>query len=338
MPSAHPVWRLVARATLLHRAKRLRYGAGVAAFLLALATRTALHDILPPGYPFVTFFPAVILTAFVAGTGPGALTAILGGLAAWYLFVPPYNAIALDGPNLLAMGFYSVIVAVDIALIHGMRVAMTVLNDQRARTESLLRAQTTMFQELQHRVANNMQFVSALLHIHRRAIGLSPESAQAALTEAGERLATMARVHRRLHDPQSSAGFGEHVMALCQDMTAAAGARNVACEVAVRAAPDSQERLLAVAMLIIEALTNSLKHAFPEDGQGTVRIALDRADSSADLRLVIADDGVGLPADFDSRRAAGLGWMIIQNLIEQLGGTLGVDGAQGTRIEVTFPA
>lgn len=338
MASAYSVWRLVARATLLRRPKWVRYGVGVGTFLLALAAREALHDTLPPGYPFVTFFPAVILTAFVAGTGPGILTAVTSGLAAWYFFVPPYNDVAIDGPNLLAMGFYSAITAVDIALIHGMRVALKELNGQRARTETLLQAQITMFHELQHRIANNMQFVSALLTMQHRAIGLSPESARAVLTEAGERLTTMARVHRRLHDPQSSAGFGEHVTALCQDMTAAAGARNVACEVAIQAAPESPERLLAVAMLIVEALTNSLKHAFAQDSRGTVRITLDPADDTTNLRLVIADDGFGLPADFDSRKATSLGWMIIQNLIAQLGGTMRVDGAQGTRIEVTFPA
>lgn len=188
------------------------------------------------------------------------------------------------------------------------------------------------------RVRTNMQFVSALLIMQRQAVGLSPDSARAALTEAGERLATMAQVHRRLHDPQSSVGFGEHVTALCRDVTAAAGSRNVACEVAIRTAPKSPERLLGVAMLIVEALTNSLKHVFPDDEQGIVRITLDHAGTPADLLLVIADDGFGLPADFDSRKATSLGWMIIQNLIAQLGGTMRVDGAQGTRIEVTFPA
>jgi two-component sensor histidine kinase len=61
-----------------------------------------------------------------------------------------------------------------------------------------------LFQELQHRVANNLQFVSSLLHLQRQTMGSDPESCTKALDVAQNRLELMARVHRRLYDSRSS--------------------------------------------------------------------------------------------------------------------------------------
>ncbi|PWC79537.1 hypothetical protein TSH64_14685 [Azospirillum sp. TSH64] len=330
---------------MLRRGPVQRYGAALLTFAVALVLRLAADGTLPTGFPYLTFFPAVILTTFMAGRGPGVAVAVLSGLAAWYFFIPPYYSLGLDASVGLALAFYAVIVTVDIALIHGMQVTLARLNEERGRTASLLEAQTTMFHELQHRVANNMQFVSALLALQRRSINQSPEGALAALEEAGKRLDTMARVHRRLHDPRSGDDFGSHIDGLCRDMLAAAGMSGVTCRVTVQAAPQSPERLLALAMLIVEALTNSLKHAFAGRDGGTVTIELaELPDQPGQLRLLVVDDGVGLPDGFDVQRLPSLGWKIIQSLAAQLSGRLshgpanGLAGGTGTRIELHFPA
>ncbi|MBP2305590.1 DUF4118 domain-containing protein [Azospirillum melinis] len=346
MGSDRPVWQWVARFSLLRHGPVPRYGAALLIFAAALLVRQAADGTLPTGFPYLTFFPAVIVTTFMAGRGPAVVTAVLSGLAAWYFFIPPYHSFGLDASVGVALAFYAVVVAVDIALIHGMQVTLARLQEERGRTASLLEAQTTMFHELQHRVANNMQFVSALLDLQRRSIDRSPEAAVAALEEAGRRLDTMARVHRRLHDPRSGDDFGSHIDGLCRDMLAAAGMSGVTCRVTVQAAPRSPERLLALAMLIVEALTNSLKHAFAgRDGGGTVTIELTKLpDQPGQLRLLVMDDGVGLPDGFDVQQLSSLGWKIIQSLAAQLSGRLshgpanGPGGGTGTRIELHFPA
>jgi len=345
MESDRPVWRWFARFSLLRRGPLPRYGAALLTFAAALLLRYAVNGVLPPGFPYLTFFPAVILTTFMAGRGPGAVTAVLSGVAAWYFFIPPYDSFALDGSVALALAFYAVVVVVDIALIHGMQVTLARLQEERGRTATLLEAQVTMFHELQHRVANNMQFVSAVLDLQRRSVGRSPEGAVAALEEAGRRLDTMARVHRRLHDPRSGDDFGRHVEGLCQDMLAAAGVPGVCCRVTVGAAPRSPERLLALAMLIVEALTNSLKHAFAGRDGGTVTVDLrELPDQPGQLHLLVMDDGIGLPEGFDMQQLPSLGWKIIQSLAAQLSGRLshgpanGPAGSTGTRIELHFPA
>ncbi|WP_434623549.1 sensor histidine kinase [Azospirillum sp. B2RO_4] len=341
MGSDRPLWQLFARVSLLRRGAAARYGMALLTFAAALLLRRLVDGTLPSGFPYLTFFPAVILTTFIAGLWPGVVTAVLSGVAAWYFFIPPFDTFVLDGPVGLALAFYALVVTVDIALIHGMQVTLARLQEERGRTASLLEAQTTMFHELQHRVANNMQFVSSLLDLQRRSIARSPEGAMAALEEAGRRLDTMARVHRRLHDPRSGDDFGSHVEALCRDMLAAAGIPGVACRVTVRAAPQSPERLLALALLIVEALTNSLKHAFAGRGGGTVTIELKPVPGEpGQLHLLVMDDGIGLPEGFDVQRLPSLGWKIIQSLAAQLSGDLshGPADGSGTRIDLRFPA
>jgi two-component sensor histidine kinase len=114
------------------------------------------------------------------------------------------------------MGFYVVVIGLDLYLIQAMDRALGRARQAQAQADGLLRQQRAMFQELQHRVANNMQFVSALLAIQRRRVAAEPGAAAAALDEAAERLRSMARIHRRLHDP-AAAGvqFGEHLREIC---------------------------------------------------------------------------------------------------------------------------
>lgn len=94
---------------------------GILACLAATALRTVLDPALPPGFPYLTFFPAVVLTTYLYGLRPGIACAVLSGIAAWYFFIPPFHTFALTGHIVVALAFYAFVVVVDIALIHGLR-------------------------------------------------------------------------------------------------------------------------------------------------------------------------------------------------------------------------
>ncbi|RZK86121.1 MAG: DUF4118 domain-containing protein [Methylobacterium sp.] len=82
-------WQVVHATERLRARPWLGEGAALTASALALGLRFALDDILPPGFPYLTFFPAVILTTFFFGLRPGITCATLSGFAAWYFFIPP---------------------------------------------------------------------------------------------------------------------------------------------------------------------------------------------------------------------------------------------------------
>jgi two-component sensor histidine kinase len=311
----------------------IAYPAAFSASALACAIRVAVDAQLPQGFPFLTFFPAVIFSAFFLGTGPGVVCAIAGGLFSWYFFLPPFGSWMLYGPGYLAMAFYIFIVMVDIALIHLMRVAQRRLEASQVLTEQLYDHQRTMFQELQHRVANNMTLVASLLHLQRRKAG--PEGA-AALDEARERIETMARIHRRLYDPALVDRPVEEVLRdVVTDLTSAAGRADVSVRVTSDELQLDLSRLITVTMLVTELVTNSLKHAFSEVAACQIVIALERR--GADAVLSVADNGRGITA-VASAASSGLGTRIIEGFVSQLRGSIDYEDRDGLTVRVTFPA
>jgi len=318
------------------------YGVGVLTFLIALIMRLRLDSTLPAGFPYLTFFPAVILTAFVAGTRPAILCAALSGVAAWYHFIPPFNSFKLDGSSALALGFYVFIVSVDIALLHFMTLATERLRAEREVTAGLYEQQRTMFQELQHRVANNMAFVASLLHLQKRRVREEPAAAAEAFDEATRRIEIMSRVHRRLYDPASlELPVGQYFRELCSDLLETTGARNIVCLVDMPATRLDIAKLMTLSLLVTEVVTNSLKHAFTEGQSGTISLDLQRLDPER-LALTIKDDGRGLPQPATSPavvpKGGGLGTRIVQGLASQLNGHLEVTGDDGVTTRLVFQA
>ncbi|WP_232631005.1 sensor histidine kinase [Methylobacterium sp. Leaf118] len=304
---------------------------------LACGLRYALDPVLPPGFPFLTFFPAVILTTYFFGLRAGILCAAISGLCAWYFFIEPVGSFVLNVPTALALGFYAFIVAVDIALIHLMRVAGERLAAERAVTGELYEQQRTMFQELQHRVANNMQFVAALLALQKRKVADDPGAAASALDEAQARLETISRIHRRLYDPaRIDQPVGQYLQELCTDLLGATGARNIVCLVDVPPLRFDLARLTTLSLLVVEVVTNALKHAFPGAQGGTITIRLDCLDEGM-TALTIADSGPGIPVDFDPATSRSLGFRIVHGLAAQLGGTLTYTNENGTVVRLVFP-
>ena len=90
-----------------------------------------------------------------------------------------------------------------------------------------------------------------------------------------------------------------------------------------------------VGLIVNEAVTNALKHAFPGERQGAVTVRLRRHGESR-LRLEIADDGVGLPGS-DAGAPGGSGTRLVRLLARQLDGHAAWHARPGTTVVVTFP-
>lgn len=325
--------------TVLRGNLLLGLGFGVSAFLAALFSRFALEGLLPPGFPYLTFFPAVFLTAFAAGTRAGICCAILSGLAAWYFFIPPRNSFVVDTATMFALGFYVFIVSVVILLFRFMFQTAGELRREREVTAELYERQRTMFQELQHRVANNMSVVAALLTMQRRKVTADPSTAGQAIDEAVQRISLMSNVHRRLYDPAvGDLPIGEYFDELCRDLLRAAQLdQDIECIVRMEPVKLPPDRLMTLSLLVSELITNSLKHAFKGGISGAVTLGLKKIGADS-LELSVADNGVGLPYDHDPNSGKGLGSMIVGGLADQLSGTLHYDRGDGTTIRLVFAA
>ncbi|WP_297512744.1 sensor histidine kinase [uncultured Caulobacter sp.] len=299
------------------RGKTAGYVFGAITALAAWALRYALNDWFPPGFPYLTFFPAVVVTAYFAGLRPALLCAVLSGVAAWYFFIPPYRTFVLNFPTAVALVFYAFVVAVDIFFIDGMRNALRQLEEERARYADLAESRDLLYRELHHRVSNNLQLVAALLRL--QIAGVEDADARHALSEAGGRIDVIARIQRELHDavgdPAPFRAFAEGVLS---GAAAAAGAR-VALSIEGGDQPLHPDQATPVTLVMLESFNNALEHGFGEGGGGRVRVRLDQTGPLHEL--MVADDGAGPPGGFDLAQSKSLGLRIVRAMAQQLGGT-----------------
>ena len=304
----------------LTRARRWQgYAAALAFSLIGLLARWLLADVFPPGFPFITFFPAVILAAFLFGRGPGVFAAMLCGLLAWRFFITPGVSFVLGRGDVLALGFYGAVVTVIILVIDSMQRGNARLRHERERCEMLAERSQLLFSELQHRMSNNLQMVGAVLTLQQR--GITDPAARQALADAGTKLQTIGRIQRQLYAPSGAPQTLDRVLPdLARDLIDTAGrpGLTVTADVdpTVRLPPDA---IIPVALIVAEAIANSIEHGFA--GCDTGQITLRLLQTSDGIVLSVADDGAGPPADFSVADATSLGLKITRTLAVQLGGS-----------------
>lgn len=317
------------------RSPRFEIGFAVTAFVLAFALRFWLEGTLPPGFPYLTFFPAVILTGFFASTRAGAVVAVFCGLAAWYFFIAPVQSWQLNGASLLALLFYALIVATDILLIHAMRVALLKLEDERQVSLRLAQQNKTMFHELQHRVSNNLQVIASLLKMQQR--NLTDGAAKQALETASARLKVISGIQRQLHNPKRQiTDIGQLLSDVLPEVIRTAPASGkVQLRLELEPLVVHGDQATPVALIAVELASNALEHATSNTRPTTVSLATGLRDGMGFVR--IADDGPGLPKDFQPEKSRSLGLRVAFQFAEQLGGKLSFQSDGGTIAELRFP-
>jgi two-component sensor histidine kinase len=318
------------------------YGFSLLLFSLALMGRFVVNDFLTAGFPFLTFFPAIVLTTLFAGRGPGMTCSLLSLLSAWYWFIAPRHSFSLDFEGAIAVCFFAVIALVDVLVIDLMTRAVDSLEALQKQTDALVVQRTTLFHELQHRVANNLMTVATSLRVQERRLKHLPE-AVTALETVRQKFEILSGIHRRLHDPANGRlPFGPYLQGLCDDFLDASERKMILCKVESSEIAFDADRTVTLSLIVLESLANSVKHAFAPDQAGSVTVRLTPPSSGRpDHVLTIEDDGRGIRADFESSSNDRLGMNILKGFARSLDGEVTVSavrGTGGTIVQVNFPA
>ncbi|NUO50090.1 MAG: PAS domain-containing protein [Polyangiaceae bacterium] len=202
-----------------------------------------------------------------------------------------------------------------------------------------LKEREILIQEIHHRVKNNLQIISSLMHMQVRKLELG--AARDALEECRTRVRAIALIHERLYQSRDYARvpFSDYVRSLARDVLNTTGLSPdaITLDLAVEKISINVDRAIPCGLILSELITNSLKHAFEGRSHGTIRIDLTKLGGGA-LCLVVRDDGIGLPPDLDVSNTETLGLQLVRMLCEQLGAKLEVKSDGGTEFRITFPA
>ncbi len=210
---------------------------------------------------------------------------------------------------------------------------------ERARLENALHEKTVLLNELHHRVKNNLQVISSLLNLQATQAG--DERLRTMLSESQGRVRAMALTHQLLYERKdyTRMNFGEYLERLAQ-LLLSSYRENSAHIVLRQVMPETPqyldfERAIPCGLAVNELVSNAFKHAFPNQLSGKVSIELKLEDE--EFKVIVADDGVGLPDDFDLTKVSSLGLQLVPLFAEQLGGHLTVEHGQGSRFTLCFP-
>jgi two-component system, sensor histidine kinase PdtaS len=202
------------------------------------------------------------------------------------------------------------------------------------RREAQLLSKDATIREIHHRVKNNLQTVAALLRLQARRM-LVPE-ARLALRESVRRVTSIALVHETLSQSMGEEvdfdAVADQLSAMTVDVAATGSRASVERQGSFGILPGTLATPLA--LVLSELMQNAVEHG----AASAIRLSVSRRGSQLDL--VVADDGAGLPADFNLEKAQGLGLQIVRTLVVgEMRGTLALrPGTQGgTEAAVAIP-
>jgi two-component sensor histidine kinase len=267
------------------------------------------------------------------------------GDRAWSIHLAPASDYAIVHRNwqpwtVLAVGmlFASLLEMMILLMTERSAAIQRVVEQRTAQLRDALKEKETLLQEIHHRVKNNLQVISSLINIQLRK--LEPGSARHALQECQTRVQAIALIHEKLYQSRdySRVPFSQYARGLATNVFHASGSSPgaVKLEIEVGEVALAVDKAIPCGLILNELLTNALKHAFPQERRGTVRVELHQT-AAGSVRLAVKDDGVGLPADLDVRQSDTLGMQLVRTLAEQLAAKLEVSRtAAGTSFEVVF--
>lgn len=190
-----------------------------------------------------------------------------------------------------------------------------------------------LLREVYHRVKNNLQVIQSLLKMRAR---LLPEGeTRVAIDSTVQRIYAMSLAHEHLYrmDDLTHLSLSKYLQDLFRGVEASSSAQPGQIQLQL----DTEEIFLTLdhaipfGLLANELLSNSFKHGFPEGRKGTIKLSVHRLPNS--IRMVVKDNGIGLPASFDRAKGASMGLKLATSLAHQLGGSLEFSSDEGCRVQ-----
>jgi two-component sensor histidine kinase len=341
----------VARAVEIHHVKVLQYRQRLGDLLVAAGTgwkegvvrsATLSSDLRsPPGRSFQTAEPVTIqnfreqadfvLSEFLKEHGIVSLAnaPIMINGAAW-------GVLEVDSatPRDFSQDTVEFLVAAGALIGVFIRHHGSASSDAKQAAVAAAEAQNreVLLREMQHRVKNNFQLILASISIQKRRY--SAGEVHRALDHIASRINAISLAHDQLSiraDVQI-VKVSDYIRALCS--TIRNQVENIEIDIESHDIELTIDRAVTLGLILNEVATNSIKHAFGEDG-GRISVRLVTGVGYGEARLTIADNGRGMP----KTHSGGSGLKLVQSLARQIGGTIDQrSSSSGTSTSLTFPA
>jgi two-component sensor histidine kinase len=213
-----------------------------------------------------------------------------------------------------------------------------VINSKNLSLSQLVLEKEWLLKEVHHRVKNNLQIVTSLLNSQSALVSEGP--VLDALLEGKHRIQAMAMIHQRLYntDDYNTILMPSYIAELVDYLKESfnPGTR-IIFKLSIDPVTLNLSAAVPIALILNEAISNSLKHGFPGRREGTITVELQCLGGEAKL-LKISDDGIGIPPSVDESYPNSFGLRLIRGLTSDISGTLNIEKTNGTSIVIVFDA
>ena len=201
-----------------------------------------------------------------------------------------------------------------------------------------LREKEILLRELYHRTKNNMQVISAMLRLKSHSI--QNKELDSAFKDIENKILSMALVHSKLYKSKdlSQIDLKDYITSLISLIKTSYvdAISNITIQTRMKQTNALIDTAIPIGLIVNELLTNSIKHAFPDNKRGKIHVNLYETPEKIFV-LKISDNGIGLPKNFDIDKDMHLGLQCVHDLVAfQLAGEIEITNRNGLNYQITF--
>lgn len=194
-----------------------------------------------------------------------------------------------------------------------------------------------LLREIHHRIKNNIQIIASLLRLEASQAG--DAKLKEALRVCQSRICSISLIHEKLYQSQDLAAvdFGDYTRTLAGELLHLYGIDESLIHLDVRSQNVRlpTKKAVSCGLIVSELVVNALKHAFPSGRPGTISVEIAPLEQGR-IMLLVSDDGIGLPTDYDPGKTNRLGLRIVSDLVKQLDGEMHIEKSEGTAFRIIF--
>ena len=211
------------------------------------------------------------------------------------------------------------------------------LHQAYQKIKASLEEKDVMLKEIHHRVKNNLQIITSLLRI--QSSQMKDQASKEILRISQNRIKSMALIHDSLYRSQDLANinfsdylnrYKSHLISLYKEKL-----REVDFRTDIQDVHLDINKAIPCGLLINELVTNSLKHAFPNNKKGEIIVRMSTDDNQR-CQLTVRDTGIGISKEVDLHEPKKVGMRLVKDLVLQLHGTIKFHMKKGTTVQIMF--
>jgi PAS domain S-box-containing protein len=234
------------------------------------------------------------------------------------------------------------------------------ITKRKKAEENLAKIEEARKKEIHHRIKNNLQVISSLLDLQAEKFKnrecIKDSEILAAFRESQDRVISIALIHEELHEGEGAdtLNFSQYLQRLAENLFKTYRFRNPDISLNMNLEENvffDMDIAVPLGMIVNELVSNSLKHAFPDEGTGEILIKLSREEKGKPENckiegkneacrsryiLTVSDSGVGIPENIDLENSDTLGTQLVTALVDQLDGELQLKRNSGTEFVIEF--